>query len=128
MSKVVVSLFISIFVIGCGFISYSSSSSELPVILDKEIYGKPLDYWSQSFWQWTATVPPDSETEIDPSTNLNKCVTGFDSNKTMIFLMQAYEATFSTKCDIPTGKPILVPLLVGECDPTVPEPRAKSGK
>jgi hypothetical protein len=127
-TKVAAPLCISLFVISLSFVTYSSGISELPVILDKVIYGKPLDYWAQSFWQWTSTVPPDSETELDPSTNLNKCVIGFDPNQTMIFLMQAYESTFSTKCDIPAGKPILVPLLVGECDPTVPEPRVKSGK
>jgi hypothetical protein len=53
---------------------------------------------------------------------------GSDRQNTMILLFGVYDLTYSTKCNISSAKPILVPLLVGECDPTVPEPRTITRK
>jgi hypothetical protein len=41
-------------------------------------------------------------------------------NVSMIFLMNPYTANYKGNCAIPSDRYILVPLLVGECDPTVP--------
>jgi hypothetical protein len=46
----------------------------------------------------------------------------------MVFLMSSYDLTYGAKCTISPDKPILVPLLISECDATVPEPRTKTGK
>ena len=39
-----------------------------------------------------------------------------------------YGQTYSAECTIPTGKYFLVPLLVGVCDSTVPDPRSATDK
>lgn len=97
------------------------------VLSGQEINGKSREQWAQAYWQWLMTLPPEAEKE-PANSNLKNCIAGSDSNNTMIFLHQIYGFEYSTKCEIPSGKPILVPLLISECDPTVPEKEAKSGK
>ena len=90
-----------------------------------EPYGKPLEEWAKEFWQWDVGLPP-GDIPKDVNTNLDKCIVGSDRQKVMMFLLQAYDLTYSSKCNISSGHPILVPLLIGECDPTVPEARTKT--
>jgi len=90
-------------------------------------YGKSLEEWAKEFWQWNVGLPP-GEIPKDPKTNLDKCILGSDRQGVMIFLLEPYDLTYSSKCNISSKQPILVPLLIGECDPTVPEPRTKTGK
>jgi hypothetical protein len=90
-------------------------------------YGKPLEEWAKEYWQWNVGVPP-GDIPKDVNTNLDKCIIGSDRQNTMILLSGVYHMTYSTKCNISSTKPILVPLLAGECNPTAPEPRTKTGK
>jgi hypothetical protein len=94
---------------------------------DPKPYGKPLEEWAKEYWQWNVGVPP-GDIPKDVNTNLDKCIIGSDRQNTMILLSGVYHMTYSTKCNISSTKPILVPLLAGECNPTVPEPRTKTGK
>jgi hypothetical protein len=87
-------------------------------------YGKPLEEWAKEYWQWLATLPQD--VSVDPKTNLAECIVGSDRQGMMIFLRNVYDFVYSTKCDISSKSPILVPLLIGECDPVAPG--AKSSK
>ena len=64
----------------------------------------------------------------DPKTNLNQCYLGYDKNNTVVFLLNSFDKTYSSKCTVTSEKYLLIPLLIGECDPTVPEERTKSGK
>lgn len=89
-------------------------------------YGIPLEKWAMGYWQWVATLPPDIP--IDATTQKHKCAMGSDSDNHMVFLISPYEMDYSADCKISSGKSILVPLLVGECDPTVEDARAKTGK
>lgn len=89
-------------------------------------YGIPLEKWAAEYWQWVATLSPD--TPMDPTTQKHECLMGSDSGNQMVFLISPYEMEYSADCKIPSGKSILVPLLVGECDPTVDDARAKTGK
>jgi hypothetical protein len=93
---------------------------------DPKPYGKPLEEWAKEYWQWNVGVPP-GDIPKDVNTNLDKCIIGSDRQNTMILLSGVYHMTYSTKCNISSTKPILVPLLAGECNPTVPEP-SKTGK
>ena len=40
-------------------------------------YGKPLEKWAMEWWQWAVTMPAN-ETQIDPTTQKNKCILGSD--------------------------------------------------
>jgi len=94
---------------------------------DAKPYGKPLQEWAKEFWKWNVGLPPGDIPKVN-NTNLDKCIIGSDPQKTMLFLVEAYDLTYSTKCNISSKSPILVPLLIGECDPSVDEPRVKTGK
>lgn len=90
------------------------------------IADQPLEEWAKEYWQWWMTIPENIPK--DPITNLDECFTGSDPTGSITFLVNPYQITYNTKCTIPSDRPILVPLLTGECDPTVPDPRAKSDK
>jgi hypothetical protein len=90
------------------------------------VVNKTLEEWAKEYWQWWITLP--ETIPKDPDNNLDKCFTDSDQTGVMTFLVDPYQITYNTKCTIPSNSYILVPLLVGECDPTVPDPRAKSNK
>jgi hypothetical protein len=106
----------------------SFASEDSPIITGNDIYGKPLENWAQDYWRWWATTSPEVEVPVDPVTNFSKCVIGTDTNNTMLFLRDSYDTNYVTRCSLPVGKPILVPLLIAECDPTVEDPRTKTGR
>jgi hypothetical protein len=89
-------------------------------------YGKPLEEWAKGYWQWNIGLAP-GEIPRDVQTNLDKCIIGSDQQSVMTFLFSPYDLTYSSKCNISSKHPILIPLLIGECDPTVTEPRTKTG-
>ena len=97
----------------------SSESLSLTASGGENPYGKPLEEWAKDFWQWHATLPQDV-VSIDPKTNLNNCILGSDEQGKMTFLFNVYDVDYSTKCGITSKSPILIPLLVGECDPEAP--------
>jgi hypothetical protein len=62
-------------------------------------------------------------------TGLDKCIVGSDPERLMRFLLNSYERTYTSKCTISSQKPILIPLLISECDPSIEDDsRAKTGK
>jgi len=85
----------------------------------RTVAGKDLGYWATEFWKWFHTVP----NVLTPG----QCYIGKDSNNSMIFLLNSMQESYKAQCDI-ESKPILVPLLVSECDITVGEKRLESGK
>jgi hypothetical protein len=95
-------------------ISRNSKGSEkaYAMLAGKEPLGESLESWATRFWQWEIALPPGFET--------NQCVMYSVPNTSMIFLMNPYTANYKGNCAIPSDRYILVPLLVGECDPTVP--------
>jgi hypothetical protein len=93
----------------------------------KNLKGKSLEKLAQEYWQWVAEATPE-DIPKDTKTNLNECRLGYDKDNMTIFLLTPYDVTYSAECTISSDKYLLVPLLVGECDPTVPEKRTKSGR
>lgn len=84
---------------------------------------KTQDDYAKNFWQWWMTVP--TTIEKNPTTGLDACITGNISSNSTVFLVNSYLMDYSTVCTINSNQSILIPLLVGECDPTVPELRSK---
>lgn len=115
------------FLIIFSFFTPLISAQSNDISTDPKPYGKPLEQWAKEYWQWNVGLPP-GDIPKDNNTNLDKCILGSDPEKTMLFLVEAYDLTYSTKCDISTKSPLLIPLLIGECDPSVDEPRTKTGK
>ena len=117
------SLFMLTLLLHNYFVSWSEAGS-LDFFAGNIIAGKPLEEWAKEYWQWNIAIP--ESIPKDPATNLDQCIMGSDPMGMMIFLMNPYQITYNSKCTIPSDRYVLVPLLIGECDPTVPDPRAKS--
>lgn len=98
-------------------------ASNLEFYAGRNYNNRSLDELAQDFWKWWFTVP--QTISKDPNTGLDECLMGVDSKNQTILLLNSYLQEYSTSCNIPAEKSILVPLLVGECDPTVPELRSK---
>ena len=91
-------------------------------------YGKSLDDWAKVYWQWSVTTPSLGEIPKDPKTHLDACIVGSDPDELMIFLFNGYGEMYAARCTISSQKPILVPLLIGECDSSLEDdPRVKTG-
>ena len=52
------------------------------------INGKSLEQLAQEFWQWNIGLPPIDKIPRDPVTNLHQCHLGYDTNNTVIFLIE----------------------------------------
>lgn len=112
----------------CGYFTpIIAANSNNDFSTDPKPYGKSLDEWAKEYWQWIMGLPP-GDIPKDVNTNLDKCIIGSDQGRVMTFLFSVYDLSYSSKCNISSKQPILIPLLIGECDPTAPEPRTKTGK
>jgi len=101
-----------------------TNASDLQFYAGRNYNNRTLDQLAQEFWQWWFTVP--QTIPKDPKTGLHDCMIGVESKNQTIMLFNSYLQEYSTSCNISSEKSILVPLLVGECDPTVPELRSKA--
>jgi hypothetical protein len=108
--------------------SQTAASQHPEFFAGDTINGTSLEQLAQEYWQWQIGLPPSDQIPRDPKTNLHQCYLSYDSNNTVAFLLSSFDTKYSSKCTIPSEKYLLIPLLVGECDPTVPEERTKSGK
>ena len=78
-----------------------------------------MEKWLERYWIWVASMPKDIHPRGD--TTGENC--GTNQNGPVWFLDPPVEQPMvkSFYCEIPEGKAIFVPLLVGECDPTILE-------
>ncbi len=120
-----VSIVTSVAIFGCLTPVIGAGNNDFST--DAKPYGKPLEEWAKDYWQWNIGLPP-GDIPKDVNTNLDKCILGSDQQRVMTFLFSPYDLTYSSKCNMSSGHPILVPLLIGECDPTVNQPETKTGK
>jgi hypothetical protein len=106
----------------------AADSNSTAVLIGRDVYNESLDTWAQKYWNWSVAMPFAQDIPIDPQTQMSKCIIGSDQNGTMLFLLDPYDNEYTTKCTISSGKPILVPLLISECDRLTPDPRIKPGE
>jgi hypothetical protein len=88
------------------------------MLAGKDPLGESLESWAIKYWRWWIAVPPGIEA--------NSCVMYLVPNSSIVFLINPWTMNYQGNCDIPSDRHILVPLLVGECDTTLPD--GKSGK
>jgi hypothetical protein len=70
--------------------------------------------WLERYWVWTASIPMD----IHPRSDIDGEHCGINQNGSVWFLDPPIDAEMTKvlNCEIPEGKAIFIPLLVGECD------------
>lgn len=84
---------------------------------DSKPFNVTMGKWLERYWIWVASIPED----VHPRGDVTGENCGTSQNGPVWFLdppvTQPMRKTFY--CEIPEGKAILVPLLVGECDGTI---------
>lgn len=125
---IVCSVLAVIMILPLSYFSFLVEAQQYPdFFAGREPAGRPLEKLAQEYWQWWIGVPWDN-IPINPETNLNECLIAYDETGLVAFLVNPYGISYNSICNISSDKHLIVPLLVGECDPTVPEPATKSGK
>src|SRR5688500_7966189 len=92
------------------------------------VSNKSLEQWAQAYWSWWVTLDPEPDFYIDPNTNGHRCIIRSTHDDNMVFLINSYSLQYASSCNVSSDKYILVPLLVGSCDPTVPGYKDKAGQ
>jgi hypothetical protein len=106
---------------------YSSSSSTVfiradsmnPGVFSKDSapYGIPYNEWLAKWWQWSFSIPTPQHPRDEYTPE--KCA--LNQEGPIWFLADQLGGREERTCTIPAGKAIFVPLLVGECDYSLPE-------
>jgi hypothetical protein len=84
---------------------------------DSAPYGIPYGDWLAKWWQWTFSIPTVQHPR-DAYTP-EKCA--LNQEGPVWFLADQLGGREERTCTIPAGKAIFVPLLVGECDYSMPD-------
>jgi hypothetical protein len=97
-------------------VSSLSVSENSDFYAGRVVAGKDLEEWAKEYWQWFISLPPPGQNEAD-----GKCIIGQSSSNNIIFLINSIPLNYyNTQCEI-SNNPILVPLLISECDISVGE-------
>jgi hypothetical protein len=80
-------------------------------------YGIPYGEWLAKWWQWTFSIPT-AQHPRDAYTP-EKCT--LNQKGPVWFLADQLGGQEERTCTIPAGKAIFIPLLVGECDYSMPD-------
>jgi hypothetical protein len=110
----VVILIISILTFNSTFASLETS-----IFATRQLFGIPIEKWAQEYWQYWAKVP--SKVLDDARGRNDACIIGSDPSKRVFYLADSYADKVELNCTVPANAYFLIPLLIGECDPTVPD-------
>lgn len=84
---------------------------------DSSPYGIPYGEWLAKWWNWTLSIPAAQHPRDDYTPE--KCAVNQEGP--VWFLADQLGGREERTCTIPSGRIILIPLLVGECDYSIPE-------
>jgi hypothetical protein len=102
--------------------SYEQLVQSSPTLFphDSKPFNVTMGKWFERYWNWAASIPRD----VHPRGDITGKNCGTNQNGPVWFLDPPIELAKAEQpifhCEIPEGKAIFVPLIVGECDGTVP--------
>ena len=98
---------------------FISADSMNPGVFSKDStpYGIPYGDWLAKWWQWSFSIPT-AQHPRDAYTP-EKCA--INQEGPVWFLADQLGGQEERTCTLPAGKAIFVPLLVGECDYSIPD-------
>ena len=98
---------------------FISADSINPGVFSKDSvpYGIPYGDWLAKWWQWTFSIP----TEQHPRDEYTPEKCAINQEGPVWFLADQLGGREERTCTIPAGKAIFIPLLVGECDYSLPD-------
>jgi hypothetical protein len=81
--------------------------------VDDKPYGLTYGQWTANFWRWMISIPQQDNPNNDPTGE--KCAIN-QTDPNVWYLAPTFGGVAERTCTIPSGKAILFPLLVGECN------------
>jgi hypothetical protein len=81
---------------------------------DDKPYGLTYGQWTANFWKWMISIPEGNNPNNDPTGE--KCATN-QGDRNVWYLAPTFGGSAERTCTMPSGKAILFPLLVSECNP-----------
>jgi hypothetical protein len=81
--------------------------------VDDKPYGLTYGQWTANFWKWMISIPQQDNPNNDPTGE--KCAIN-QTDPNVSYLAPTFGGVAERTCTIPSGKAILFPLLVGECN------------
>ncbi|PWU78752.1 MAG: hypothetical protein DLM72_21135 [Candidatus Nitrosopolaris wilkensis] len=95
-------------------IAQSSNSKIVPSVypLDSKPYGLSYGQWTAKWWQWTLSIPK----HVNPGGDTTGKDCTLKQSGPVWFLSGTFGGSATRVCTIPSGKPILLPLINAECD------------
>jgi hypothetical protein len=84
--------------------------------INSKPYGITYQDWIAKWWQWNYALPPAEHPRFNYTPG--KCANG--QQGPVWFLTDILTGTEQRTCDVPSGKSILVSVLSGECDRSLP--------
>jgi hypothetical protein len=112
-SKKYLCFVLPLILLGKYFLASAIATTGVDFWAGQDPLGEPLETWAIKYWKWWMTVPNGFESD--------KCVMYSTPDAPVIFLANSYATDYQGNCSITSDKYILVPLLVGECDPSLPD-------
>lgn len=85
-------------------------------------YGISYPTWVEKWWQWIMPIPKANNPALD--TTGERCALN-QNEQHVWFLATTFGGNIQRACNVPEGKSILVPVLIGMCD-NISEPTKKS--
>jgi hypothetical protein len=87
---------------------------------DESPFGIPYDVWIAKYWNWTASIPIDPETNTFASLKENGCLIHEEGSVVML-VDPAVGGKINQICQISSSEGILIAIWSGECDAAMPE-------
>jgi len=109
----------SIFIIYSGLVATASGGIDL-FTKDESPFGIPYDAWVEKYWNWTASIPIDPETNTFAGIKETGCLIHKEGSVVML-VDPAVGGRINQICQIPAGSGILIDIWSGECDAAMPE-------
>jgi hypothetical protein len=93
-------------------IAQSTKSGVKLYPLDSKSYGSTYGEWTAKWWQWTLSIPKDT----NPGGDMTGKNCALKQSGPVWFLSGTFGGSATRVCTIPSGKAILLPLINAECD------------
>jgi hypothetical protein len=114
-TAIVISSFASIIVLSNTVIAGSINPGVYST--DSSPHGIPYGNWLAKWWNWTSSIPAAQHPRDDYTPE--KCAVNQEGP--VWFLADQLSGREERTCTIPSERSIFIPLLVGECDYSIPE-------
>jgi len=86
------------------------------------VFGKSITRWTEEWWHWVSSVPGPNNPEL----SLDPATCGVDQEGPVFFLPSyTKSSSFARTCDVPLGKPVLLPTQVVLDSYPCPDPNFK---